>query len=101
MRLLFVCNQNKNRSKTAKEIFASRFETRSAGLYSDSPLKNTDLAWADLVIVMEEGQRSEIGKRFPKEYLSKKIINLDIPDIYQYNQSELTQILRERLCQSL
>ena len=97
MRLLFICNQNINRSKTAEVLFKDRYETRSAGLYNEHPLKEKDLEWADLVLVMEDDQRKEISKRFPKTYLKKKIISLDIPDTYYYNQESLKDILNEKI----
>jgi len=96
MKVLFVCNQNENRSKTAEEIFKSNFDTKSAGLYNKKPLNQKQLGWADLVVVMEDTQRAEIAKRFPKEYLKKKIISLDIPDYYHYGQKELIKVLKER-----
>jgi predicted protein tyrosine phosphatase len=101
MKVLFVCNQNQNRSKTAEEIFRSKFETKSVGLYNENPINSQDLNWADLVVVMEDSQRTEISKRFPKQYLSKKIISLDIPDIYKYNQESLIKILNEKFPQSI
>lgn len=97
MKVLFVCNQNQNRSKTAELIFKDRFETKSAGLYNDKPLTRKQISWADIVVVMEDMQRSEIAKRFPKEYMQKRIISLDIPDIYNYNQPELIKKLNSRI----
>lgn len=100
MKVLFVCNQNQNRSKTAEEIFRDKFETRSAGLYTldvKNLLTEEMLKWADVVIVMEDEQRSEIAKRFPKIYMQKRILSLDIPDIYQYNQPELIEILNSKM----
>ncbi|HYD03239.1 MAG TPA: phosphotyrosine protein phosphatase [Alphaproteobacteria bacterium] len=101
MRILFVCNQNQNRSKTAEEIFRNRFETKSAGLYNEHPVKSTDLEWADIVCVMEDSQRTELSKRFPKEYLHKRIVSLDIPDVYKYNQDKLIDILKTNFEQSI
>ena len=97
MKVLFICNQNKHRSKTAEELFRSRFETRSAGLYNLKPLTENELAWADLVVVMEDHQRTEIGKRFPKQYMQKRIISFNIPDVYGYNQSELIKLLKSKV----
>ncbi|HLG24657.1 MAG TPA: phosphotyrosine protein phosphatase [Candidatus Nanoarchaeia archaeon] len=98
MKLLFICNQNQNqnRSKTAEEIFKNKFETKSAGLYNQKPLTRKQLSWADLIVVMEDSQRTEIAKRFPKEYLQKRIISLNIPDIYNYQQPELNQLLKNK-----
>ncbi len=96
MRVLFICNQNQNRSKTAEELFKDRFETKSAGLYNMKPVTEKQLAWADVIVVMEEEQRSEIAKRFPKQYMQKRIISLDIPDVYHYNQPELIDLLEDK-----
>ncbi|OYT31811.1 phosphotyrosine protein phosphatase [Candidatus Woesearchaeota archaeon] len=96
MNVLFICNQNENRSKTAEEIFKNRFNTKSAGLYNAKPVTEKQISWADTIIVMEEAQRSEIAKRFPKQYMLKRILSLDIPDIYQYNQPELIEILKTK-----
>jgi predicted protein tyrosine phosphatase len=97
MKLLFVCNQNRNRSKTAEAVFKDRFETRSAGLYNENPLTAQNLSWADVIVVMEEAQRGEIARRFPKLYMQKRIISLDIPDAYRHGQQELIDILTARM----
>ncbi len=97
MKILFICNQNQNRSKTAEEIFRNRFETKSAGLYNNKPLTEKQLSWPDIVVVMEDEQRKEVGKRFPSQYLKKKIISLGIADIYHFNQPELVRILKAKI----
>jgi predicted protein tyrosine phosphatase len=97
MKVLFICNQNQNRSKTAEEIFKDEFSTKSAGLYNENPVTEVELSWADTVVVMEAHQRSEIAKRFPKQYIQKKILSMEIPDVYAYNQDSLKKILKERM----
>ena len=97
MNVLFICDQNQNRSKTAEEIFKDRFNTKSEGLYNDKPVTEKQISWADAIIVMEEAQRSEIAKRFPRQYMLKRILSLDIPDIYYYNQPELIGILNSKM----
>ncbi len=97
MKVLFVCNQNENRSKTAEELFGDEFETRSAGLYNEESLSEEELSWADLVVVMEEGQRKEIADRFPGSYMEKRIVCLDVPDIYSRGQVELKEELKEKM----
>jgi predicted protein tyrosine phosphatase len=90
---LFICNQGENRSKTAAKLFGGK----SASLHNEKNLVNKRLLdWAEVIYVFEERQRKEIGKRFPNQYIKKKIINLDIPDVYRYNQPELIKILKER-----
>lgn len=96
MKVLFVCNYNKNRSKTAEYLFKNKFETKSAGLYNEKPVTKKQISWADLIVVMEDLHRTEIAKRFPKEYIQKQIISFNIPDIYQFNQPELINILKSK-----
>ena len=97
MKVLFICNQNENRSKTAEELFNEQFETKSAGLYNEKPVIEQQLSWADIIVVMEEAQRKELSKRFPKQYLKKQILSLNIPDVYFYNQPELIEVLKEKM----
>ncbi len=96
-KVLFICNQNENRSKTAEEIFKDKFITKSAGIYNERPVTQKELSWADIVIVMEDQQRKEISRRFPKEYMGKKILSLNIPDVYYYNQPELVNVLKTKV----
>ena len=98
MNILFVCNQGKYRSKTAQELFAKKHNTESAGIYSEeNPLTKEKINQAEIIFVMEEHQRKEIAKRFPKEYMTKKIICLNIKDVYQYNDEDLKKELREKV----
>ncbi len=97
MNVLFVCNQGQNRSRTAAEFFKDRFNTKSVGIYSTNPVTEKQLEWADTIIVMEDHQRTEIGKRFPKQYLKKRILSLGISDVYYYNQPELIELLKTKI----
>ncbi|MBS3096964.1 phosphotyrosine protein phosphatase [Candidatus Woesearchaeota archaeon] len=97
MKVLFICNQNQNRSKTAEELFKGRFKTKSAGLFNEKPVTARQLSWADIIIVMEDFQREEIAKRFPEQYIQKKIISLGIRDVYGYNQPELISLLKSKI----
>ncbi|MBI5881226.1 phosphotyrosine protein phosphatase [archaeon] len=101
MRVLFICNQNRHRSLTAEKLFKGEFETASAGLFNEHPVNEAQLEWADIIVVMEEFQRSELAKRFPGSYLKKRIVSLDIPDQFSYDQPELKDLLRERLTEAL
>src|SRR3989344_2303734 len=97
MKVLFICNQNQNRSKTAEELFKNKFKTKSAWLYNEKPVTEKQISWADVIVVMEDSQRSEIAKRFPKLYMQKRILSLDIPDVYRYNQPELVNTLKSKI----
>lgn len=97
MNILFICNQNQNRSKTAEQLLKDRYNTKSAGLFNEKPVTEKQIKWADTVIVMEDSQRSEIAKRFPELYMEKKILSLNIPDIYNYDQTELKELINSNL----
>jgi predicted protein tyrosine phosphatase len=53
MNVLFVCNQNKNRSKTAEELFKYGFNTKSAGLFNQNPVSKKELNWLRLSLLWE------------------------------------------------
>ncbi len=97
MKVLFICNQNENRSKTAEQLFKDRFKTKSAGLFNYKPVTESQIKWADAIIVMEDRQRTEIAKRFPKQYMHKRILSLNIPDIFTYNQPKLIDLLKSKI----
>lgn len=98
-KVLFICNQNQNRSPTAELLFKDMFETKSGGLFCEDSKKLVNkrlLNWADTVFVMGEFQKEEICRRFSKKYTSK-ITSLDIPDIYCFNQPELVRLLKGKI----
>lgn len=96
MKILFICNQNQHRSKTAETLFKDTFDTKSAGLYNENPVSESELNWADVVMVMEDHQRSELAERFPKIYMQKRIICLDIPNVFHRDQPELISLLKSK-----
>jgi len=83
-----------HRSPTAAEVFKDRFETKSAGLYSEKPVSVKEISWADVIAVMEEEQRIELSKRFPELAFQKKIVSLNVPDTFFYKQPELIELLK-------
>ena len=99
-RALFICSQNRLRSPTAEQVFASwpGVETDSAGLGGDAsvPLSPEQIAWATIVFVMEKAHRRRLGERFRAHLNGKKVICLDIPDNYSYMQPELVSILEAK-----
>ncbi|MBU0666989.1 MAG: phosphotyrosine protein phosphatase [Nanoarchaeota archaeon] len=100
LKLLFVCNAGLHRSATAAEIYAKKgYETKSAGCWAEGErfLTEEKLEWADIIICMKEEHRKWIADNHPKEYMMKKIITLDIPDVYRVNQEELVVLLRKSL----
>lgn len=102
MKLLFICNLNRQRSPTGKKVFEKEHETESAGIYA-TPQKIMErlLEWADIIFVMEEQQRMFLSENFQKLYPRKKIINLGIPDTYFYMDDGLVDILKKKVIAEL
>ena len=98
---LFVCSQNKLRSPTAEAVFAKwpGIETDSAGTNNDAdtPLTPEQIAWADIIFVMEKTHRNKIAKRFRQHLKSKRLVCLDIPDQYDFMQPELVKLLKVKV----
>ncbi len=84
-----------NRSPTAAKLWKELYgdETDYVGIYTAKNLKEK-VKWADLIIVMEPHQRKFISERYPKEYIKKQIICLDIPDLYSKENPELINTLK-------
>jgi predicted protein tyrosine phosphatase len=102
--LLIVCGRNKRRSRTAEFLFKNdnRFSIRSAGLSpkSDRKISEKDIHWANLILVMENNQRSKIREIY-RHLEIPKIEILNIPDDYQFMNEELIGILTEKINDSL
>lgn len=100
-RALFICSQNRLRSPTAEQVFASwpDVETDSAGLGGDAtvPLSPEQIEWANIIFVMEKAHRNRLGARFRKYLGGKRVICLDIPDDYDYMQPELVTLLEAKV----
>jgi predicted protein tyrosine phosphatase len=105
MRALFICTQNRLRSPTAEQVFASwpGIETDSAGLGNDAdiPLSAEQLEWASIIFVMEKAHRNKLSKRFRPYLNGKQVICLNIPDDYDYMQPELIKLLELKVAPCL
>ncbi len=98
--ILVVCGRNKRRSRTAEHLFKNddRFNIRSAGLSpkSDRKISEKDLNWAQLVLVMEYGQRTKLNELY--SHIDLPLIEvLDIPDDYEFMDEDLVMILSEKI----
>jgi predicted protein tyrosine phosphatase len=96
--ILFVCGKNKWRSPTAERIYRDdeRIEVRSAGMSGKSKhaISSADIEWADLILVMESGYKARISGLF-RDLQLPKIENLDIPDVYEYMDNELIDLIKQ------
>lgn len=99
-RALFICSRNRLRSPTAEEVFSGwpGIETDSAGLAPDAVtvLSIEQLAWADIVFVMEPVHKARLSKRFGAQLKGKRLVCLDIPDRYTFMQPELIVLLERK-----
>lgn len=99
-RVLFVCSRNRLRSPTAEEVFRAwpGLEVDSAGLAGDAEvvLTNEQLDWAELVVVMEASHRQRLRSRHRDRLKGKRVACLDIPDRYDFMQTELVELLLKR-----
>jgi predicted protein tyrosine phosphatase len=97
IRVLFICSQNRLRSPTAEQIFASfeGIETASAGLNhgAEVPVTPELLDWAELIFVMERAHRVRLDRRFRAALKGKRVVCLDIPDRYEFMEPELVRLL--------
>jgi predicted protein tyrosine phosphatase len=100
-RALFICTQNRLRSPTAENVFATYpgVETDSAGLGNDAnvALSPEQIEWASIIFVMEQTHRKKLAQKFRRYLNGKKIICLGIPDDYEWMQPELVELLKKKV----
>ena len=99
--LLFICSQNRWRSLTAERLFDDHPEimARSAGTEPGARTRVAagHLGWADIIFVMEKKHADRLRARFQDELRGKTVVNLRIPDNYQFQAAALVELLRQRL----
>ena len=104
-RLLFICSQNKWRSRTAERLFDDHphYEARSAGTEPGARVRVTagHLGWAEVIFVMEKRHTDRLREKFTAELTGKRLINLRIPDRYPFQDPALVDLLRQRLAEHL
>jgi predicted protein tyrosine phosphatase len=97
-KLLFICSQNKWRSRTAEEIFRGTpgFAVKSAGTAPFARVRVTAgmVGWADEIFVMEKKHRDYLQSHFAEMIADKPIHVLNIPDDFQFMDVELIEILK-------
>ena len=94
--LLFICSKNQWRSPTAQALFKNHpvHRARSAGTIDKARIRLSQklIDWADLIFVMEKKHRELVKSRFT--CADKRVIVLDIEDVYQFNDPELVEQLQ-------
>ncbi len=100
-RALFICTQNRLRSPTAEQVFASwpEVDTDSGGLGGDAevPVSPEQIAWANIIFVMEKVHKRRLCAKFRPYLNGKRVVCLDIADNYSFMQPELVTLLEAKL----
>jgi len=104
-RVLFVCRLNRHRSATAERIFCKRkdLDVRSAGTDEDAMVRVNArmLEWADIIFAMDPRQVEALRRMFPAHPALERIVCLDIPDEFVFLQSQLVEMLQQKVTQHL
>ena len=100
-KLLFICSQNRMRSLTAEKLYDGfpGYEVKSAGteLSARIPLTQEHVQWADMIFVMEPEHLERVQFEYSGLLAGKRIICLNIPDIYSYMEPDLIEELKAAL----
>ena len=98
MRILFVCSRNQWRSPTAEQVWRRHpaLQVRSGGTSAGARhrVSADDVAWADVILVMEERHQTRLKADFGRLLAQKRLHVLDIPDEYRYMDPELVDTLQ-------
>jgi predicted protein tyrosine phosphatase len=104
-KLLFVCSKNRLRSLTAEHMLqgTSGYAVKSAGTEPNARIRVNEghLGWADLIFVMEKRHRHILEENFPEAVNAKRIICLNIPDVYRYMEPALIDELKTALSEHI
>src|SRR5690242_8593555 len=101
MRILFLCGRNRRRSPTAEAVVGAwpGFEVESAGVQpdADSVVTAEQIAWAELIVVMEKKYLRPLKSRFQRELRDKRVASLDIADDFELMEPRLMELIEQRM----
>lgn len=103
-RVLCLCSANMLRSPTMQVVLSSEpfnYNTRSAGTYDFAliPVSAELLSWADEIVCADTEHVQKVlavADNVSPLIKAKPIVNLRIPDIYEYRHPELMLLIEER-----
>ena len=103
MNVLFVCTENLARSPTAAVLFrelqgqVGRHNARAVGTAPHAPQRLTtrELAWAELVAVMEPRHLGTIIAKWPQQ--AKKVVVLQVEEHLASSERDLRRILEPKI----
>ena len=100
--ILFVCTANRDRSRTAEDLYQRdpRYRVLSAGVapFATVPVTRELLLWANRIFVMNEREdrhHTAIKMRFPG--IDRDIIDLNVADRWPRGDPELVALIKKRL----
>lgn len=102
--LLFICQFNVVRSRTAEILWDSYgWSTKSAGIDEDSRVRITPelINWADVIFVMEDYQAEYMRENFAAQIGNRNIVVLDVHENFSFMQKELKELLTEKVTRYL
>jgi len=68
---------------------------------ADEPLSKELVEWADFIFLMEATHRNKLRKRYKRSITDQRLIVLGIPDVYEYMEPDLVELLRDRMARWL
>ena len=96
-----MCRLNRNRSATAERMYCKRedLDVRSAGTNEEARVRVNErmMDWADMIFAMDSEERDNLKGMFPGHPSLSRIVCLDIPDRFGFDDPELVQLLQERV----
>lgn len=100
-RVLTVCSANMLRSPTIAHVLSAEpfnYNTRSAGTHSFAliPVTKDLLMWADEIVCADSEHTVIVNKMLQEFHLDKRLINLRIPDIFEYRDPKLIEMIISR-----
>lgn len=100
-RVLTVCSANMLRSPTIAHVLSAEpynYNTRSAGIagFALIPVTEELLMWADEIVCADSEHTTVINKMLQKLDIDKPLLNLRIPDNYEYRNPKLIELIKKR-----
>ena len=77
----------------------NRHTVKSAGTENNARIKVTAgmIGWADIIFTMEKKHTRRIQEKYKDELYGKKVVCLYIPDEFEYMDSILIEIIKEKV----
>ena len=96
-----MCGKARKRSPTAADIAARHagVESDFAGLSADADERLTaeQIAWSELIVVMERAQLTRLKRQFGRALRGKRIACLNVPDRFEYMEPALVRLLEPKV----